>query len=148
MSISASEEEEWAESERDLSDSEGPSDLQEELIRVMNKAVQAGARLESSRRAGQEQTRFLVLQVQPPSSRNDRQRCRFFPTSTISLLRRGLRPNRHVSTQQHRPCFLRWTGRKPTGMCVWPPIEETVAAHLHRPKPWAWISAYPPNHAG
>ncbi len=38
MSISASEEE-WAESERDRSDSEGPSDLQEELIRVMNKAV-------------------------------------------------------------------------------------------------------------
>ncbi len=86
--------------------------------------------MESSRRAGQEQTRFLVLQVQPPSSRNDCQRCRFFPTSTISSLRRGLRPNRHASTQQHRPCFLRWTGWKPTGMCVWPPIEETVAAHL------------------
>ncbi len=40
MSISASEKEEWAESERDRSCSEGPSDLQEELIRVMNKAVQ------------------------------------------------------------------------------------------------------------
>ncbi len=40
MSISASEKEEWVGSERDPSDSEGPSDLQEELIRVMNKAVQ------------------------------------------------------------------------------------------------------------
>ncbi len=40
MSISASEKKEWAESERDRSGSEGPSDLQEELIRVMNKAVQ------------------------------------------------------------------------------------------------------------
>ncbi len=40
MSISASEKEEWAESERDRSGSEGPSDLQEELIRVMNKSVQ------------------------------------------------------------------------------------------------------------
>ncbi len=36
MSISASEKEKWAESER----SEGPSDLQEEFISVMNKAVQ------------------------------------------------------------------------------------------------------------
>ncbi len=40
MSNSASEKEGWAESERDRSDSEGPVDLQEELIRVMNKAVQ------------------------------------------------------------------------------------------------------------
>ncbi len=40
MSISASEKEEWAESEWDRSGSKGPSDLQEELIRVMNKAVQ------------------------------------------------------------------------------------------------------------
>ncbi len=40
MSISASEKEEWVRSEWDRSDSEGPSDLQEELIRVMNKAVQ------------------------------------------------------------------------------------------------------------
>ncbi len=40
MSISASEEEELAESERDRSGSEGPSDLQEDLIIVMNKAVQ------------------------------------------------------------------------------------------------------------
>ncbi len=40
MSISASEKEDWAESERDRSDSERPAkDLQEELIRVMNKAV-------------------------------------------------------------------------------------------------------------
>ncbi len=40
MSISALEKEGWAESERDRSDSEGPTDLQEELIRVMNKAIQ------------------------------------------------------------------------------------------------------------
>ncbi len=40
MSISGSEKQSWAESERDRSDSEGPVDLQEELIRVMNKAVQ------------------------------------------------------------------------------------------------------------
>ncbi len=39
MSISASEKEKWAESERDRSGSEGPSDLQEEFISVMNKAV-------------------------------------------------------------------------------------------------------------
>ncbi len=40
MSISGSEKEGWAESERDRSDSEGPTDLQEELIRVINKVVQ------------------------------------------------------------------------------------------------------------
>ncbi len=40
MSISGSEKEGWAESEWDRSGSEGPADLQEELIRVMNKAVQ------------------------------------------------------------------------------------------------------------
>ncbi len=40
MSISASEKEEWVGSELDHSDSEEPSDLQEELIRVMNKAFQ------------------------------------------------------------------------------------------------------------
>lgn len=40
MSISASEKEDWAGSERDCPDSEGPPDLQEELVRVMTKAVQ------------------------------------------------------------------------------------------------------------
>ncbi len=40
ISISASEKEEWVGSDRDRSDSEGASDLQEELVRVMNKAVQ------------------------------------------------------------------------------------------------------------
>ncbi len=72
MSISASEKEEWAQLERDRSGSEGPTDLQEELIRVMNKAVQE---LELAwyppEEPVKEQTRLLVLQVQPPSSRHE-----------------------------------------------------------------------------
>ncbi len=40
MSISASEREDWAGSEPDHFDSSGPSDLQEELMRVLSKAVQ------------------------------------------------------------------------------------------------------------
>ncbi len=40
MSISASEEEDWAGSEPDHLDSSEPSDLQEELMRVLSKAVQ------------------------------------------------------------------------------------------------------------
>lgn len=40
MSISASEKEYWVGSERDCPDSEGPLDLQQELVRVMTKAVQ------------------------------------------------------------------------------------------------------------
>ncbi len=40
MSISASEREDWAGSESDHLDSSGPSDLQEELMRVLSKAVQ------------------------------------------------------------------------------------------------------------
>ncbi len=40
MSISASEREDWAGSEPDHLDSSGPSDLQEELMRVLSKAVQ------------------------------------------------------------------------------------------------------------
>ncbi len=74
----------------------------------------------------------------------------FFPTSTASSLRRGLRPNRHMSIQQHRPCSLRWTGRRPTCMCTCPPSRK-LSLHicaLCQPKPWARISAYHPNHAG
>ncbi len=40
MSISASEREDWAGLEPDQLDSSGPSDLQEELMRVLSKAVQ------------------------------------------------------------------------------------------------------------
>ncbi len=40
MSISASEKEDWAGSEPDHLDSLEPSDLQEELMRVLSKAVQ------------------------------------------------------------------------------------------------------------
>ncbi len=40
MSISASEKEDWAGSEPDQLDSSEPSDLQEELMRVLSKAVQ------------------------------------------------------------------------------------------------------------
>ncbi len=80
MSVSASEKEEWAESERDRSDSEGPSDLQEE--------------------------------VQPPSSRHENVGAVFSRRPRSARLR----PNRRTSTQRHRPCFLRWTVRKPTGM--------------------------------
>ncbi len=76
----------------------------------------AGARLESSRGAGQEQTRFLVLQVQPLSSRHENVVAVFFLTSTTSSLRGGRRPNRRKSSQRHRPCSLRWTGQKPTRM--------------------------------
>ncbi len=53
----------------------------------------------------------------------------------ISSLRRGLRPNRRQSTQRHRPCSLRWTGRKPTGMCACP-LSRRLLLHTcagHQP---------------
>ncbi len=40
MSISASEKEDWVETERDCPVNEGPPDLQEELVRVMTTAIQ------------------------------------------------------------------------------------------------------------
>ncbi len=40
MSISASEKEDWVETERDCTVSEGPPDLQEELVRFMTTAIQ------------------------------------------------------------------------------------------------------------
>ncbi len=127
MSISASEKEEWEESERDRSDSEGPSDLQEELIRVLNKAVQ-------------ELELAWNPQEEPAKSKLDSW---YFRSSRRQV-------DTVPSTQRHRPCFLRWMGRKPTDMCACPPSRR-LSLHictLHWPKPWARISAYPPNHAG
>ncbi len=107
--------------------------------RAMNKEVQE---LELAWNAPEEPAKSKLDSWYFRSSRHQvdtRTSVQFFPTSTISSLRRGLRPNRRASTQRHRPCFLRWTERKPPGMCACPPSRR-LSLHtcaLHRPKPWA-----------
>ncbi len=131
MSISASEKEDWAESERDRSDSEGPAkDLQEELIRVMNKAVQE---LELSWNPPEEPTKSKLDSWYFRSSRRQvdpRTSVPFFPDVHDQLVKAWSAPQSarvHSATQA---MFSHVDGAEAHGYVRMPPVEETVAAHL------------------
>ncbi len=148
MSISASEKEEWAESERDRSGSKGPSDLQEELIRVMNKAVQelelAWTPPEEPVKSKQDSWYFRSSRCQVDT----RTSLPFFPDVHDQLIKGWSAPQSARVQSATQAMFSQVD--KPTGMCACP-SSRALSLHscaLHRPKPWAWSSAYPPNHAG
>ncbi len=130
MSISASEKEEWVGSERDPSDSEGPSDPQEELIRVMNKAVQE---LELSWNPPEEPAKSKLDSWYCRSSRRQvdtRTLVPFFPDIHDQLVKTWSAPQSarvHSATQA---MFSQVDGAEAHGYVRMPPVEETVAAHL------------------
>ncbi len=129
MSISASEKEDWAGSEPDQLNSSEPSDLQEELMRVLSKAVQelelTGILQKSL--SGVSSTRGTSG---PHAKLTRGRRCLSSPTYTSSWWRRGLRPNRRASTLARRPCSPTWMERRPTDMCALPPSRRPLLAHL------------------
>ncbi len=126
MSISASEKEDWAESERDRSDSEGPADLQEELIRVMNKAV---PELELSWNPPEEPTKSKLDSWYFRSSRrhvDPRTSVPFFPDGHDQLVKTWSAPQSarvHSATQA---MFSHVDGAEAHGYVRMPPVEETV----------------------
>ncbi len=127
MSISASEKEEWEESERDRSDSEGPSDFQEELIRVLNKAVQE---LELAWNPQEEPAKSKLDSWYFRSSRRQVDTVPFFPDVHDQLVKTWSAPQSahvHSATQA---MFSQVDGAEAYGYVCMPPVEETVAAHL------------------
>ncbi len=130
MSISASEKEKWAESERDRSGSEGPSDLQEEFISVMNKAVQE---LELSWNPPEEPAKRKLDSRYFRSSRcqvDTRASVPFFPDVHDQLIKAWSVPQSarvHSATQA---MFSQVDGVEAHLYVCMPPVEETVAAHL------------------
>ncbi len=126
----AEEKEEWVGSERNRSDNEGPSDLQEELIRVMNKAVQE---LELSWNPPEEPAKSKLDSRYFRSSRrqvNTRTSVPFFPDVHNHLVKTWSAPQSarvHSATQA---MFSQVDGAEAHGYVRMPPVEETVAAHL------------------
>ncbi len=142
MSISASEKEEWAESERDRSGSKGPSDLQEELIRVMNKSVQE---LELAWNPPEEPAKSKLDSWYFRSSCcqvDTRTSVPFFSNVNDQLVKTWSAPQSAPVHSATQAMFSQVDGAEAHGYVRMPPVEETVAAHLCR------TSAYPPNHTG
>ncbi len=121
MSISASEKEDWVGSEPDHLGSSEPSDLQEELMRVLSKAVQE---LELTWSPPEEPVRSKLDSWYFRSTRkaNSRASVPFFPDST-----RAAGEDVHSNTQA---IFSHVDGAEAHGYVRSPPVEETVAAHL------------------
>ncbi len=111
MSISASEKEDWVGSEPDHLGSSEPSDLQEELMRVLSKAVQE---LELTWSPPEEPVRSKLDSWYFRSTRkaNSRASVPFFPDVHEQLVK--------MSTLTHRPFFPTWMEQRPTGMCALP----------------------------
>ncbi len=130
MSISASEKGEWAESEQDRSNGEGPSDLQEELIRVMNTAVQE---LELAWNPPEEPAKSKLDSWYFRSSRHRvdrRTSVPFFPDVHDQLIKTW---SAHQSARVHsatQAMFSQVDGAEAHGYVRMPPVKETVAAHL------------------
>ncbi len=130
MSISASEKEEWAESERDRSGSKGPSDLQEELIRVMNKAVQelelAWTPPEEPVKSKQDSWYFRSSRCQVDT----RTSLPFFPDVHDQLIKGWSAPQSARVQSATQAMFSQVDGAEAHGYVRMPFIEETVAALL------------------
>ncbi len=129
MSISASEKEDWAGSEPDQLNSSKPSDLQEELMRVLSKAVQE---LELTWNPPEEPVRSKLDSWYFRSTRkaDSRASVPFFPDVHKQLVKTWSAPQSarvHSSTQA---MFSHVDGAEAHGYVRSPPVEETVAAHL------------------
>ncbi|KAL1278055.1 hypothetical protein QQF64_024728 [Cirrhinus molitorella] len=129
MSISASEREDWAGSEADQLDSAGTPDLQEELMRVLSKAVQE---LELTWSPPEEPARSKLDSWYFRSTRkaDSRASVPFFPDVHEQLVKTWSAPQSarvHSATQA---IFSHVEGAEAHGYVRSPPVEETVAAHL------------------
>ncbi len=129
MSISASEKEDWAGSEPDQLDSSEPSDLQEELMRVLSKAVQE---LELTWSPPEEPVRSKLNSWYFRSTRkaDSRASVPFFPDVHEQLVKTWSAPQSARVHSNTQAMFSHVDGAEAHGYVHSPPVEETVAAHL------------------
>ncbi len=129
MSISASEKEDWAGSEPDHLDSSEPSDLQEELMRVLFKAVQE---LELTWSPPEEPVRSKLDSWYFRSTRkaDSRASVPFFPDVNEQLVKTWSAPQSACVHSNTQAIFSHVDGAEAHGYVRSPPVEETVAAHL------------------
>ncbi len=129
MSISASEKEDWAGSEPDHLDSSEPSDLQEELMRVLFNAVQE---LELTWSPPEEPVRSKLDSWYFRSTRkaDSRASVPFFPDVNEQLVKTWSAPQSACVHSNTQAIFSHVDGAEAHGYVRSPPVEETVAAHL------------------
>ncbi len=129
MSISTSEKEEWAGSEPEQSGSSEPSGLQEELMRVLSKAVQE---LELTWNPPEEPVRSKLDSWYFRSTRkaDSWTSVPFFPDVHEQLVKTWSAPQSARVHSNTQAMFSHVDGAEAHGYVRSPPIEETVAAHL------------------
>ncbi len=129
MSISASEKEDWAGSEPDHLDSSEPSDLQEELMRVLSKAVQE---LELTWSPPEEPVRSKLDSWYFRSTRkaDSRASVPFFPDVHEQLVKSWSAPQSAHVHSNTQAIFSHVDGAEAHGYVRSPPVEETIAAYL------------------
>ncbi len=129
MSISASEKEDWAGSEPDQLNSSEPSDLQEELMRVLSKA---GQELELTWSPPEEPVRSKLdsWYFRPTRKADSRASVPFFPDVHEQLMKKWSAPQSAHVHSNTQAMFSHVDGAEAHGYVRSPPVEETVAAHL------------------
>ncbi len=129
MSISASEKEDWAGSEPEQLSSSEPSDLQEELMRVLSKAVQE---LELTWNPPEEPVRSKLDSWYFRSTRkaDSRASVPFFPDVHEQLVKTWSAPQSARVHSNTQAMFSHVDGAEAHGYVHSPPVAETVAAHL------------------
>ncbi len=126
MSISASEEEDWAGSEPHHLDSSEPSDLQEELMRVLSKAVQELG-LSWSPPEEPVRSKLDLWYFRSTRKADSRASVPFFPDVHEQLVKTWSAPQ---SARVHSNTQTIFSHVEAHGYVRSPPVEETVAAHL------------------
>ncbi len=128
ISISASEREDWAGLEPDQLDSSEPSDLQEELMSVLSKAV---LELELTW-SPEEPVRSKLDSWYFRSTRkaDSRVSVPFFPDVHEQLVKTWSAPQSARVHSNTQAIFSHVDGAEAHGYVRSPPVEETVAAHL------------------
>ncbi len=129
MSISASEKEGWAGSEPEQLGSSEPSGLQEELMRVLSKAVEE---LELTWNPPEEPVRSKLDSWYFRSTRkaDARTSVPFFPDVHEQLVKTWSAPQSARVHSNTQAMFSHVDGAEAHGYVRSPPVEETVAAHL------------------
>ncbi len=129
MSISASEKEDWAGSEPDQLNSSEPSDLQEELMRILSKAVQE---LELTWSPPEEPVRSKLdsWYIRSTHKADSRASVPFFPDVHEQLVKTWSAPQSARIHSNTQAMFSHVDGAEAHGYVRSPPVEETVAAHL------------------
>ncbi len=129
MSISASEREDWAGSEPDQTDSTGAPDLQEELMKVLSKAVKE---LELTWSPPEEPAKSKLdsWYFRSTQKADSRALIPFFPDVYEQLVKTWSAPQLACVHSATQAIFSHVDGAETHGYVRSPPVKETVTAHL------------------